>query len=80
MNLFWIVLETRDEKAEILKKVINALNIWPEEKDLYLISLGILNDQDFTVFFNTIMSQISNSNTEKSKKFFRIEPLTSQII
>lgn len=77
MNLFWIVLESRDEKTEVLKKVIGSLNIWPEEKDLYIISLDILTDSDFTLFFNRITSQVSNS---KNSKEYSIEPLTSQFI
>ena len=78
MQLFWITLETRGEKSETLKRVITSLNIWNEEKDLYILSLDILNDADFSIFFDRIMSQISihKNNTRE----YSIEPLTSQII
>ena len=78
MQFFWITLETRGEKSETLKRVITSLNIWSEEKDLYILSLDILNDTDFSIFFERIMSQISihKNNTRE----YSIEPLTSQII
>ncbi len=78
MQFFWITLETRGEKSETLKRVIKALNIWSEEKDLYLLSLDILNDTDFSIFFDRIMSQISNH--KNNTREYSIEPLTSQII
>jgi hypothetical protein len=77
MQFFGITLETRSEKSKTLQRVIESLSIWIEEKDLYIVSLDILNDTDFNHFFNTMMIQINNptSNTRIS-----IEPLTSQII
>lgn len=78
MNFFWIVLESRDEKTEVLKKVIKSLNIWPEEKDLYILSLDVLTDSDFTLFFNRIISQVSSS--KNNTREYSIEPLTSQFI
>ncbi len=78
MQFFGIVLETRVEKSETLKQVIGSLNIWPEEKDLYMLSLEILNDRDFNICFNKLISQINPS--KKNIKEFSIEPLTSQII
>ncbi len=75
MNFFWILLNSRGEKSETLKKVIASLRIWAEEKDLYLLSLDILSDRDFSIFFDSLMSQIYNS-----KKEYSIEPLTSKII
>ncbi len=77
MQFFGIILKTRNEKSETLKKVIESLNIWREEKDLYLLSLEVLNDHDFGVFFDNLMSQISKS---KNNKEYSIEPLTSKII
>ena len=78
MQFFWITLKTRGEKSETLKRVIKSLNIWSEEKDLYIFSLDILNDTDFSIFFDRIMSQINihKNNTRE----YSIEPLTSQII
>ena len=78
MTFFWIKLETREEKSETLKRVISSLSIWPEEKDLYLLSLDVLSDRDFTHFFETIMSQINKSNQTQGNR--SIEPLTSRII
>ncbi len=78
MQFFWITLETRGEKAETLKRVIKSLNIWSEEKDLYILSLDILNDTDFSIFFDRIMSQINNH--KNNTREYSIEPLTSQII
>ena len=78
MNFFWITLKNRVEKSATLKKVITSLNIWPEEKDLYMLSLDILNDHDFSLFFDTLMSQISF--IKNNPKEYSIEPLTSQII
>jgi len=40
--------------------------------------LDILNDEDFSHFFDTIMSQVQN--IENKQKGYSIEPLTSQII
>lgn len=76
MQFFWITLETRYEKSQTLLKVIESLSIWKEEKDLYIVSLEILNDSDFNQFFNTLMNQVKNSTTNKNS----IEPFTSQII
>lgn len=78
MQFFWITLETRDEKAETLKWVIRSLDIKQEEKDLYIISIDILTDNDFSIFFNAIMSQVNF--WKNSTKYYTIEPLTSQII
>lgn len=77
MQFFGIELSSRAEKSETLKRIIESLQIWREEKDLYIISLDILNDTDFNVFFDTIVSQI---DTEKSEKEYSIAPLTQQII
>lgn len=78
MQFFGITLETRGEKSETLKQVIDSLSIGPEEKDLYILSLDILNDHDFSLFFSAIMSQISTH--QNNTREYSIEPLTSQII
>lgn len=77
MQFFWITLETRYEKSQTLLRVIESLSIWTEEKDLYIVSLEILNDTDFNHFFNTLMNQVKNSATNSKNS---IEPFTSQII
>lgn len=78
MQFFGITLETRGEKSETLKQVIDSLSIGPEEKDLYILSLDILSDHDFSLFFSAIMSQISTH--QNNTREYSIEPLTSQII
>jgi len=78
MQNSWITLETRDEKYEVLKRIIISLDIWPEEKELYILSLDILDNSDFSIFFDKITSQISFSNSTIRK--YSIEPLTFQII
>ncbi len=78
MKIWWIQLDTRAEKSETLKQVIQSLHITQEEKDLYIISIDILDNNDFSVFFQSIMNQIESNNV--TNKGFTIEPLTSQII
>ena len=78
MKIWWIQLDTRTEKSETLKQVIQSLHITQEEKDLYIISIDILDNHDFSVFFQSIMNQIESSDV--TDKGFTIEPLTSQII
>lgn len=51
-------LHSRDEKSLFLTKVIEELEIKKEEKSLYLFSMEILDDSDFEVFFQKILSQI----------------------
>lgn len=77
MQIFGIHIENRDEKRETLKRVIHALSISSEEKDIYILSLDILDDTDFNTFFERIMSQIHGG---KMIRDYSIEPLTSKII
>jgi hypothetical protein len=78
MQFFWIDLFSRNEKSETLKKIIESLQIWREEKDLYIVSLDVLNDSDFNIFFESIIWQIdTNISTWKE---YSIAPLTQQII
>lgn len=58
MQIFGIQINSRDEKQKTLKGVIEALSITQEEKDIYIISLDILSDRDFNLFFEKIMQQI----------------------
>jgi hypothetical protein len=77
MQIFGIQINSRDEKQKTLKGVIEALSITQEEKDIYIISLDILSDRDFNLFFEKIMQQIPHWTLQKE---YRIAPLTSNII
>ncbi len=52
---------SRQERTLVLQKIITKLNISQEEKDIYILSLDILDDKDFTIFFENIKNQISES-------------------
>ncbi len=72
MALFWI-FTSREQKNIFLKEIINKLNISEEEKELYILALEILDDTDFTLFYEKIQSQI-HENTST------IVPFSSQLI
>jgi hypothetical protein len=78
MQFFGIDFFSRNEKSETLKRIIESLQIWREEKDLYIVSLDILNDSDFNVFFDSIVGQIDTNKS--TRKEHSIAPLTQQII
>lgn len=48
---------SREEKTVVLREIIGELRIQPAEKDLYYFSMEILNNQDFDVFFQKIISE-----------------------
>jgi hypothetical protein len=71
------VFQSRKEKEAFLKEVIKKLSISDTEKELYSISLEILEDKDFIIFFKTIISQIPvNQDFRQSS----IAPLTSTLL
>ncbi|GAB0175269.1 MAG: hypothetical protein HHAS10_11480 [Candidatus Altimarinota bacterium] len=71
------IFQSRKEKELFLKEVIGKLSISETEKEIYSISLEILEDNDFMVFFEKIISQIENeANLGKN----RIAPLTSTLL
>ena len=72
MALFGI-FTSREEKNTLLIEIIKKLNISREEKDLYILSLEILDESDFIVFYNNITEQI-HENT------YSIAPLSPQLI
>jgi hypothetical protein len=61
-------------EEEILKKIIYTLDISDSEKELYCISLEILDDKEFTLFFEKIINQVNNT------EYSRIAPLTSNLL
>ena len=48
---------SREEKTVVLREIIGELRIQPAEKDLYYFSMETLNNQDFDVFFQKIISE-----------------------
>jgi hypothetical protein len=72
MALFGI-FTSRGEKNVLLIEIIKKLNISKEEKDIYILSLEILDEADFSVFYENIMTQI-HENT------YSIAPLSPQLI
>lgn len=72
MALFGI-FTSREEKSVILIEIIKKLNISREEKDLYILSIEILDEQDFSQFYENITKQI-HENT------YSIAPLSPQLI
>lgn len=79
MKIFGITLNSRQEEKEILQKIIHSLNISQEEKEIYLISIDILDDVSFDSFFQKIIKQIDIKKLDTNQKY-NIEPFTSQII
>lgn len=74
----WIFsfFSSREEKKIFLQELILKLNISQEEKDLFSISMDILSDNDFNIFFDTIKNQIENNeNTITS-----IAPMSSTLL
>jgi hypothetical protein len=72
-----LIFQYRKEKEDFLKKIIKKLSISETEKELYTISLEILEERDFNNFFTTIVSQI-NEESEGQKN--TIAPLTSTLL
>lgn len=72
MALFGL-FTSREEKNILLTEIIKKLNISREEKDLYILSLEILDESDFSVFYDNITKQI-HENT------YSIAPLSPQLI
>jgi hypothetical protein len=64
---------SREEKNTLLIEIIKKLNISREEKDLYILSIEILDEQDFSKFYENITKQI-HENT------YSIAPLSPQLI
>ncbi len=50
---------SRSDKTFVLQEIINNLEIWKEEKDLYFFSMEILDDNNFEKFFNKIIQEFS---------------------
>ena len=57
MNLFWF-FTSREDKKIILSEIIKKLAISEEEKELYILSIWILSENDFNMFYNRIVEQV----------------------
>lgn len=62
-------MSSRAEKTHILREIIQNLNINSEEKDLYSFSLDILDNENFNLFFQKIMSDVRTSSPIKTSIF-----------
>lgn len=62
-------MSSRAEKTHILREIIQNLNINSEEKDLYSFSLDILDNENFNLFFQKIMSDVHTSSPIKTSIF-----------
>jgi hypothetical protein len=72
MALFGL-FTSREEKNILLIEIIKKLNISQEEKDIYILSLEILDDDDFSIFYENITKQIHEN-------IYSIAPLSLQLI
>jgi hypothetical protein len=71
------IFQSRKEKEAFLKEVIIKLSISQTEKEIYAISIEILEDKDFSMFFDTIVSQIPD---DSNSSIHTIAPLTSTLL
>ena len=68
---------SRSSKEALLKEIIQKISITDPEKDMYILSLEILEDDDFEKFYTSITSQFNMINTSK---YVTLEPLTATFI
>lgn len=68
---------SRSDKEVILIEIIRKLSISESEKELYILSLGILDSNDFDIFYTKITSQFHLKNNSWHTT---IEPLTTTLI
>lgn len=71
------IFQSRKEKETFLKEIITKLSISETEKEIYTISLEILNDWDFLQFFEKIISQVPDESLQRKST---IAPLTSTLL
>ena len=72
MSIFWFI-STREQKKQVLSDIIKKLNISDEEKELYILSIGVLDDSDFQNFYDKILEQIEKQPSS-------IIPFSTQLI
>lgn len=72
---------TRKQKYTFLSDILWKIQIDQNERDLYILALEILSDDEFEIFYNKIILQIENDDqfhTNIHRK--TIAPLSSNII
>lgn len=72
MSLFWFI-SSREQKNITLSEIIKKLNISDEEKELYILSMSVLDDSDFERFYQKIVVQIEQKPSS-------ILPFSTQLI
>lgn len=72
MAFFWL-FSSREEKNILLIEILQKLNISEEEKELYILSLSLLDEKDFLDFYENIQLQISTNTSS-------IAPFSTQLI
>jgi hypothetical protein len=70
---------SRESKNIFLKKIINELKITIDEKELYNLSIEILDDDNFEIFFSRILTQVSESENAIGS-IQTIEPFSSTLL
>ena len=75
------LLSTRKDKEQFLKEILARLNIDTYEKEIYILSLEILNDSELSTFFEKILSQIMEDGKMKDEiEKMTLAPLSANII
>ena len=69
------LFESRKDKEVLLIWIIKNLKISDLEKEMYILSLEVLDNEGFHSFFNTITSQLSEEKSNQT-----IEPLSWNLI
>lgn len=71
------VFSSRESKHTFLREVIEKLSIHTEEKELYFLSLEVLEEREFNNFFEQIYSQVTYDGELVEKK--KIAPFTTTL-
>ncbi len=77
--MVWI--SSRKDKENLLTQILTKINIDQSERDLYIISLEILNEDEFNIFFEKIFTQVMQDwkiNNEIEKK--KLAPFSANIL
>ncbi len=76
-----ILPTSQKDKKNFLIELLHKLNIDKNERELYILSLDILSKDEFNVFFDNILTQLTVNgeiHAEIDKK--TIAPLSASII
>ncbi len=76
-----ILPKTQKEKKEFLIQILWKLHIEQNEREIYILSLDILSDEEFNIFFEKILSQVfQNGEMYNDLERKKLEPLSANII